>query len=165
MIILLMGVSGSGKTTVGEKLAERLGFEFRDADDFHPPENVAKMHGGVPLDDHDRAPWLENLRGLIETNLRERRGTILACSALKRKYRDFLRIDDAVRFVHLKGDYRLIEKRLEQRVGHFMNSALLQSQFDALEEPKNALTVEIDAEPNEIVEKIITRLNAEARTQ
>jgi gluconokinase len=158
MIIILMGVSGSGKTTVGEKLAERLDCEFADADDFHPPENVVKMRAGMSLNDEDRAPWLDALRRLIKTKLNEKSCLILACSALKQKYRDVLRVNETVRFIYLKGSRDLIEPRLSMRTGHFFSPALLQSQFEALEEPENALTIGINDAPEEIVEKILKNL-------
>lgn len=158
MIILVMGVSGSGKTTVGVKLAERLGYEFYDADDFHPLENVEKMRNGIPLDDDDRKPWLEILAALMRVKSVENKDLVLACSALKQKYRDILQVSENVKFIYLKGDSDLIAERLVKRIGHYMNPQLLQSQFEALEEPKNTLTIEIDAEPDLIVEKILKEL-------
>src|ERR1700757_4046123 len=146
MILVLMGVSGSGKTTVGKLLARELGWSFIEADDFHPASNIEKMRSGYPLTDEDRAPWLERLREQIERSLAAGQNAVLACSALKRKYRDCLRVNSEVKSVFLRGDYALIEKQLRHRRGHFMKSALLRSQFADLEEPQpneRALTVEL----------------------
>lgn len=155
MIVVVMGVSGSGKTTIGIRLAEVLGWPFYDGDDFHPPENVAKMRSGVPLTDADRAPWLSNLRSLIRSLLDEGRSAVLTCSALRRAYRAQLQVDEArVRFVYLKGSFDLIRARLQNRTGHFMPPALLASQFAALEEPEAALVVTIDQSPDAIVHAI-----------
>lgn len=155
MIIILMGVAGAGKTTVGELLATDLNWPYYEGDTFHPPQNVAKMALGVPLTDEDRRPWLRRLRRLIEETLEQGASAILGCSALKRAYRQQLCVDDeAVKFVYLKGSYELIEDRLEDRQGHYMKSDLLASQFEALEEPQNALEVDIDQTPEAIVEEI-----------
>jgi gluconokinase len=158
MVVILMGVSGSGKTTVGRLLAERTGATFYDADDFHPPANVEKMRGGVPLTDEDRRPWLDALRSLVASCLERGERAVLACSALKGKYRERLRVDERVQFVYLKGDYELIEQRLKNRGGHFMKREMLKSQFDTLEEPRHAIRVEAAARPDEIVEAIKSRL-------
>ena len=136
MIIIIFGVSGAGKTTVGKLLARELGWRFIEADDFHPAANIEKMRSGHPLTDEDRWPWLERLRQQIKTSLAATENVVLACSALKRTYRDRLRVGEAVRFVFLRGDYVLVEKQLRSRRRHFMNPALLQSQFDDLEEPR-----------------------------
>ena len=136
VIVIVFGVSGAGKTTVGKLLARELGWRFIEADDFHPTLNIEKMRSGHPLKDDDRWPWLERLREQIEHSLAAGENTVLACSALKRAYRDRLRISDETRFVFLRGDYALIEKQLRSRHGHFMNPALLQSQFTDLEEPQ-----------------------------
>ena len=125
MVIILMGVSGSGKTTIGRRLADELGWKFYDGDDYHPRANVEKMARGVPLDDDDRAPWLESLRDLIRSCLARGESAVLACSALKRSYRQHLLIDESVKLVYLKGDYELIEDRLEGRRGHFMKPEML----------------------------------------
>ncbi len=158
MFIVLMGVSGSGKTTVGRMLAKELGWRYFDADDFHPRANVEKMSAGIPLDDADRISWLEALGDLIRRSLERREPGVLACSALKRSYREYLLIDEAVRLIHLRGDYSLIQKRLGERHGHFMNPSPLESQFAALEEPDAATHFRIDRPPGEIVEAIRGRL-------
>jgi gluconokinase len=154
MVIILMGVTSSGKTTVGRLLAGALGYQFYDADDFHPPANLDKMSRGIPLDDTDRQPWLETLRDLVRRCLAEQTDAVLACSALKEAYRRYLLIDPRVRLVYLKADQALIRERLLQRRGHFMNPALLESQFATLEEPKDALWVEASLSPREIVATI-----------
>jgi len=162
VIIIIFGVSGAGKTTVGKLLARELGCQFIEADDFHPAANIEKMRSGHPLTDEDRSPWLERLRHQIEASLAATENAVLACSALKRAYRDRLRVSEAVRFVFLRGDYVLVEKQLRRRHGHFMNPALLQSQFDDLEEPRpdeNVLTVELGRKPQEIVEEIEAKLH------
>jgi gluconokinase len=151
MVIILMGVSGSGKTTAGRKLAESLGWKYFDADDFHSAANVAKMKSGVPLNDEDRKSWLESLQRLIEESLANDQPAVLACSALKQSYRDFLIIDERVKLVYLKGDYDLIKARLSARSNHYMNPALLESQFETLEEPVGALCIDIQSPPDEVV--------------
>ncbi len=146
-----MGVSGSGKTTIGMLLAQDLGWPFYDGDDFHPAANVAKMSQGIALTDDDRDAWLAALRQLIERLLRERQSAIIACSALKQAYRVRLQgFESAVQFVYLKGNYDLIQSRLQKRHGHFMKADLLQSQFETLEEPENILTVDVAQEPAKI---------------
>src|SRR5215469_5358462 len=159
MVILLMGVTGSGKTTVGQALAESLQWQFADADDFHPASNVAKMRAGIPLDDADRAPWLAALRTQMLGWLKSRANVVLACSALKQAYRDELVVGTDVRLVYLRGRSELIEARLKERHGHYMDPNLLPSQFAALEEPRDALAVDVDASVDEIVGRIRTVLN------
>src|SRR5437870_10590994 len=154
MIIVLMGVTGSGKTTVGKLLARELGWRYFDADDFHPPANVARMRSGVALDDADRQPWLEGLRGLIRDSLESEENVVLACSALKETYRRRLLINKRVKLVFLKGDFQLIQKRLSKRRGHYMNPALLESQFATLEQPNDSLEIDISADAAEIVKTI-----------
>jgi len=159
--IVVMGVSGAGKSSVGQALAAQLGAGFIDGDTLHPEANVRKMASGVPLTDDDRWPWLDRLREQIEQLLSAGENAVLACSALKRAYRDRLRVSDEVKFVFLRGDYALVEKQLRSRRGHFMNAALLQSQFDDLEEPQadeHALTVALGRTPEEIVEEIEAKL-------
>jgi gluconokinase len=163
VIVIIFGVSGAGKTTVGKLLARELGWRFVEADDFHPAANIEKMRSGQPLTDEDRWPWLEQLRQQIERSLSAGENAVLACSALKRVYRDRLRSSDEVKFVFLRGDYALVEKQLRRRHGHFMDANLLQSQFDDLEEPQpdeNVLTIELGRTPAKIVEKIKTKLNS-----
>jgi gluconokinase len=148
-----MGVQGSGKTTVGRALAEHLGWRFADADEFHPPENIAKMAGGIPLDDEDRGPWLNALRAEIDRTLEGHSNLVLTCSALKERYRRQL-MTDGVELVHLRGTQELIASRLESRAGHFAKPDLLKSQFADLEEPKNAFTIDVSASVAEIVKAI-----------
>jgi gluconokinase len=161
VIVIVFGVSGAGKTTVSKLLAEELGWRFYEADDFHPRANIDKMHSGRPLTDEDRWPWLERLREQITRALATKEDAVLACSALKRAYREKLCVSDDVKLVFLRGNYALIEKQLRRRPGHFMNPALLRSQFADLEEPEsdeNALTIELGRMPQELVSEIKTRL-------
>ncbi|HSA81344.1 MAG TPA: gluconokinase [Geminicoccaceae bacterium] len=159
MVIVLMGVSGSGKTTIGVPLAQALGGEFAEGDDYHPPANVEKMRQGIPLDDADRRPWLETLSREIGNWLDAGRTMVLACSALKRSYRAILRGGrPEVRFVHLKGSAETIRARLAERRGHYMPASLLDSQLAALEEPKDAIVVTVDRPPAEIVARILSAL-------
>ncbi|NJL46780.1 MAG: gluconokinase [Leptolyngbyaceae cyanobacterium SM2_5_2] len=151
MIIVLMGVSGVGKTTIGKLLAAALKIPFYDGDDFHSENNIAKMSRGEPLTDNDRALWLASLRNLIQQLLAKHESAIIACSALKASYRQQLQVDpDQVMFVYLKGSYELIQQRLNRRQGHFMNPQLLASQFTLLEEPEDVLVVDV-AQPLELV--------------
>lgn len=155
--VILMGVCGSGKTTIGHALAEKCGGVFLDADDFHPPANIAKMKRGEPLDDIDRAPWLARLATLLSESTDST--VFLACSALKASYREILRNGrDDVSFVHLHGSADVIRTRLRARVGHFMPENLIDSQFAALETPEAALTVDIDQSVDAIVATIIHEL-------
>ena len=154
--IILMGVAGSGKTTVGKTLATHLGWGFYDADDFHPPENIIKMASGIPLNDADRAPWLATLHQLISSSLKADRPGVLACSALKERYRQQLVGDNEdVKIVYLKGSYELIWSRMSRRMEHYMKPQMLQSQFEALEEPTDALTIDISMPMEDIVREIL----------
>ena len=156
---MVMGVAGSGKTTVGELLARQLGWSFYDADAFHPPENIEKMANGIPLTDVDRAPWLAALHALISTSLRENRPAVLACSALKESYRQrLLEENDGVQIVYLKGSYDLLWSRLSHRKDHYMKPQMLQSQFESLEEPENALTMDVSMPVNALVNEILKQL-------
>lgn len=158
---IVMGVSGSGKTSIGRSLADHLGWDFYDADDFHPPENVAKMASGIPLDDTDRAPWLAALHDLISSSLRNDRPGVLACSALKERYRQQLvNGNEDVQVVYLKGSYDLIWSRMEKRTDHYMKPHMLKSQFEALEEPENALTMDISMSVDDMVNEIISSLSS-----
>ena len=155
MIVLVMGVSGAGKTAIGERLAQRLGFRFIDADDHHPADNVAKMAAGIALDDADRAPWLRTLNRI----LLDHRDAVIACSALKQRYRDALLADvpDA-RTVFLKGEPNLIRKRIEARKHRYMPASLLDSQLAALEPPRNAIEIDIAEEPDRCASRIFVAL-------
>lgn len=158
--LIVMGVSGCGKTSVGKSLANHLGWYFYDADDFHPPENIAKMADGIPLDDSDRAPWLASLHELISSNLKANHTGVLACSALKESYRQELSNgNDGLQIVYLRGSYNLIWSRIEKRTNHYMKPHMLQSQFNALEEPVNALTIDISLPVDHIVQKIISDMS------
>ncbi len=161
MIVIVFGVSGAGKTTIGKLLAEQLGWRFYEADDFHPRVNIEKMRSGCPLTDEDRWPWLDSLRDQITRSVAAKENAVVACSALKRAYRERLRVSGDVKFVFLRGDYAIVEKQLRRRRNHFMNPELLRSQFADLEEPgsdEDALTIELGRTPQEIVEEIKTRL-------
>ena len=136
MVVIILGVSGAGKTTIGKLLAEDLGWQSYEADDFHPRANIDKMRRGIPLTDEDRWPWLDSLREQIKKCIEARQNAVLACSALKRAYRQHLRVNAEVKLVFLRGDYALIAEQLRHRRGHFMNPALLKSQFADLEEPQ-----------------------------
>lgn len=160
MILIITGVSGAGKSTVGRLLASRLGWRFYDADDFHPAQNIEKMRSGAPLSDADRKPWLESLRDLIRG---ERAPMVLACSALKQSYRDFLKDgrDDVV-FVYLKTEKELARRRLAERKEHFAGPGILDDQFLTLEEPAGAVTEDASQGPESIAENIIQRLGLSA---
>lgn len=154
MIVVMMGVVGSGKTTIGKLLAQQMRWDFADADDFHPSVNVEKIRNGIPLTDEDREPWLNLLHAKIVEWTSNGQSAVLACSALKKKYRAKLEAGPDVRFVHLKGSRELIASRLSLRRGHFANDSILASQFADLEEPEGAVTVQIAETPQQIVNDI-----------
>ena len=155
MIVIVMGVTGVGKTSVGKLVAQSAGWPFHDADDFHSAANVEKMRAGIPLTDDDRWPWLDRLNAVLRAAETAGTSAILACSALKQRYRDRLQqgLHD-VRWVYLHGSADLIKSRLQARKGHYMNPALLQSQFDALEPPRESVSIDVDAEPAVLAERV-----------
>lgn len=161
MITVLMGVVGSGKTTVGSLLANELGWQFADADDYHPPSNVEKIRQGIPLTDADRGPWLSQLAAKIAEWNKAGINAVLACSALKESYRRQLAVVGGVRFVYLKGSHEQIAERLRSRRDHFADAKILASQFADLEEPTDAIAVDISSSPEEIVREIRRSLGAE----
>jgi gluconokinase len=161
VVTILFGVSGAGKTTLGQLIAAELGWKFYEADDFHSQANIDKMHAGVPLTDEDRRPWLDSLRGLIERCLATKENTVLTCSALKQSYRSYLRVSEEVKFVYLRASYELVAQQLRQRQKHFMNPALLKTQFATLEEPEareRVIMIELGRTPRELVDEIIKKL-------
>jgi gluconokinase len=164
--LVLMGVSGCGKTTVAELIAARLGWPFEEGDALHPPENVAKMHAGHPLDDADRAPWLARVADWVDARLDAGQSGVITCSALKRKYRALIdRRGQGVEFVYLHGSRELVAERLATRQGHFMPSSLLASQFETLEEPaagEPVIRVEIGAVPDAIADDVMAALGLAA---
>ena len=158
--IVVMGVSGCGKTSVGNALSEALGWPFYDGDDFHPQANIAKMAKGIPLNDTDRQPWLERLHQLILENIEAGRSVIVACSALKAKYRTTLKGGHKdIYFVHLVGSFELIFERMQRRADHYMKAEMLRSQFQTLEAPSDALAVPIDQPVEDVVQSIIAGLS------
>jgi gluconokinase len=160
MIVIVMGTTGSGKTTIGTLLAKRLGWQFVDADAFHPPANIEKMKHGIPLTDADREPWLKALHDKIVEWTAEKRNVVLACSALKQSYRDELRASSEVKFVYLKGSYELFSQRVFARKGHFAKQDLLASQFATLEEPTDAIIVDAAPSPEQIVSEVRRQLGS-----
>jgi gluconokinase len=159
-VVIVLGVTGSGKTTIGRMLAQQLGWEFADADDFHTPGAKLKMSSGVGLSHEDRRPWLNALRQLISQTLAAGGRRVLACSALKQSYRELLTVDrNREVFVYLHGDLELIRERLARRTGHYAGVSLLASQFQALEEPRDAIAVDIARTPDQIVAEIRARLH------
>lgn len=159
-ICIIMGVSGSGKSTIGQLLSQELGWQFYDGDDFHPLENIEKMKHGIPLNDVDREPWLKGLRRLIENLQKQQENAIIACSALKENYRELLQNnDDNIIWIYLKGSFEKIRERLQHREGHFMKVEMLNSQVESLETPTKAIIVDISLSPIEIVEEIISHLH------
>lgn len=159
MVIVLTGPMGCGKTTIGRLLSGRLGWRFEDADDFHPQENVDKMKSGVPLDDNDRLPWLRVLHDMINDSVSNGENMILACSALKRSYRQLLGVDQqSVMSIYLKGSPELLEKRVALRTHQYMNKDLLTSQLNTLEEPRDGLVISIAGTPEQVVDEIVDRI-------
>jgi len=155
-VLIFMGVTGSGKTTVATLFAKATGAKFYEGDEFHSPEKIKKMRGGIPLTDGDREKWLRTLRGIIVRSLTANEFAVVACSALKSKYRELLQSDDSrIQFVHLTGPRAIIEERLKARQNHFMAPALLESQFAILEPPMDALTFSCEKSPGEIVTALI----------
>jgi len=156
-----MGPAGSGKTTVGKLLASQLSWEFADGDDFHPLANIEKMSRGIPLTDEDRIPWLESIRDAMQQWEAQGKNVVLACSALKRSYRELLGLDSNaknIKLVYLKGSYDLLLERLHSRKGHYMKEQMLASQLADLEEPADAITIDAAKSPEEIVSEIRSRL-------
>jgi gluconokinase len=152
---LIMGVAGSGKSTLGKALARKLGWDFFDADDFHSTANIAKMAAGIPLTDPDRTPWLSALHDQLLSILQADRHPVLACSALKEKYR--VQLLDGIRgvkVIYLKGNYDVLSSRISARAGHYMKADMLQSQFDALDEPANALVLDVSMSVDEMLDRI-----------
>ena len=158
MIVVIMGTTGAGKTTIGTMLAAQLNWQFADADVFHPPANIEKMSRGIPLNDADRAPWLEAMRKAILEWIAAGKNVVLACSALKRAYRELLRPSPEVKIIYLKGNYALFAERIRHRHGHFAGEGILAGQFADLEEPDDAITVDATQSPEQIVAEIRERL-------
>lgn len=162
MILIAMGVSGAGKSRIGEMLAERLSCSYTDGDAFHSAANKEKMHNGIPLTDDDRWPWLRTIREAIEEKQRAGETAVFTCSSLKRSYRDVLRGSDTdVRFVYLKGSFEVLHERLKTRTGHFFDPSLLKSQLDTLEEPgpDEAIVVSIELTPEQIVDQVMQKID------
>jgi gluconokinase len=158
MILLVMGVTGSGKSTVGRMLTERLGWVYLEADDFHSPANKAKMHRGIPLTEPDRQPWLDAIHAELLAQNEKGANVVLACSALRKTYRQRLMAGLEVKLVYLRGSRELIAHRLRQRTNHFAGEAILNDQFAVLEEPENAFVVDIGEGPEKIVNDILRRI-------
>jgi gluconokinase len=159
MVILLMGTTGAGKTTVGELLTARLHWTFLDADDFHPPANIEKMHNGIPLTDADRWPWLTNIHAELQRLTQAGKNVVLACSALKQSYRDMLSAALDLRVVYLHGSYEVMRQHIESRHGHFAGESILAGQFADLEEPQDALILDVSHRPDQLVDETIAKLN------
>lgn len=159
MVILVMGVTGAGKTTVGKLLAQRLGWQFLDADDFHPPENIEKIKRGISLTDTDREPWLAAIHARLSDYAAKDQDVVLACSALKQKYREKLAAGLDMRICYLKGSFKEISSHIEHRTGHFAGEAILGGQFADLEEPHDAVMLNANATPEENVREALSKLN------
>ena len=165
-ILVIMGVSGSGKTTIGQLLSAELICSFIDGDDFHPSVNIKKMSSGEALTDEDRWPWLEILTDKIQEYIQQEQSMVLACSALKKSYREILCVErELVQFIYLKGNYATIVRRMQSRENHFMTKSLLQSQFATLEEPEDAIVVDISPSPSEILKSIRGLLHLKANPE
>jgi gluconokinase len=160
MIFIVMGVSGSGKTTLGKAVSNTLGWKFYEGDEYHPAENIEKMRTGIPLDDEDRLPWLLSLSNVIKDAIEKKENIVISCSALKEAYRKILKVSDDVKFIYLKGSYDLIRTRLEQRLVHFFKPEMLKSQFDALEEPGQAIEIDISKSSESTIKDILDIINA-----
>ena len=158
MIVIVMGVTGSGKTTIGKMLAQRLRSEYADADDFHSAANKDKMHRGIPLTDADRMPWLASIHDYLAKENAQQRSVVLGCSALKQSYRAILFDGLSVQLVYLKGTYEVIDEHLRSRKGHFADDKILAAQFADLEEPADAIVVDVRHTPEQIVEEIVKQL-------
>jgi gluconokinase len=158
VVVLLMGVAGAGKTTVGKLLASQLSWDFADADDYHSATNIEKMRNGIPLTDADRAPWLGALRTLVSNWIATGKNAVLACSALKRTYRNRLRVGPEICFVYLRAAPKVLRQRLRARHGHYMTEAMLESQLATIEEPQDALIIDADRAPEVIVAEILRKL-------
>ena len=160
MFYVVMGVSGSGKSTVGKLLSDRLNCQFYDADDFHTPNNIAKMSLGQPLTDSDRLPWLLKLQDIVSYTIEQQKTAVMACSALKEEYRQIIagKYFQKITWIYLRGDYNTIYERIRLRQNHFLKESLLRSQFNTLEEPKNALILDVLLEPKIMIKQIIDRL-------
>lgn len=158
MIVVVMGVTGAGKTTIGRLLAAQLGWPFADADQFHPQANVEKMSRGITLTDADREPWLAAMRSAIQQWISRNENAVLACSALKKSYRSELMVGPEVRFVYLHGDYETVARQLRMRHGHFATEAILADQFATLEEPENVVVVDVGRDPDLMVREIRAQL-------
>jgi gluconokinase len=161
MVAILMGVAGAGKTTIGRMLARKLGWEFHDADELHPAANIDKMRRGIALSDADREPWLDGVRALVQGSLERGANAVIACSALKQSYRDKIVTDPSrVKIVYLKLNPATAARRVQERAGHYFKAALLPSQFDALEEPRDAIVVDASARAEAVVASIRRALGA-----
>jgi gluconokinase len=163
-VYVVIGVSGCGKTTIGTALAESLGCPFYDGDDFHPPENIAKMASGIPLDNDDRHPWLMRLHDILSEHVMKGDTAVLACSALKKRYRNQLTINNKTCFIFLRGNFQLIWERMQARQHHYMKAEMLQSQFDALEPPNadEAFIVDVEQDIETIIKLIENHIEQSA---